>query len=556
METIPSEMLRGHVDTIILLSLLDCDKHTSQIKEEIESRVDGQFQLKQGTFYSCLQRIVSQGFVTEYRSSSQDGKRRKFYQLTEKGKAYIEDNKDKWLFSRNVIDTLIQVPQDETPIDSVYSYDKNKQTQAEIINQQANEISELTSKIEEIENIIKENEQKSEDFLVNEDNTVEKQTETIEETQDLTELERFLAGDFDQFNQTEDEVKEEIAESIVEPETKVISIEEAKDKNYEKDLFDIEKELNNQENQEKPIVSSPFLTESKPEISQKIEDSSYNYQPTSTNNIQNQIDDYYSGEEPVTHDYKSVLSKLFPELPSQTDTPQQTFEPVKEPDVSPYFDIAPQVQEEPEIILSEAKKPSHKHIKQLRKSKVVSERPEYDENGKIEDQKYDFSDLEELAYSDGFKLRTSTARTNKDIGKIYINKLLASSSVTFYLMLLVEILLLGFTTRTVVGLNISAYLIFGACMAVFPIIALVLYFIDPKRKVESLITFKSIISFIFIVALNLILIVIVYAILINIDFTDAKELTLFVFYPLIFILNLPMYFFIKYLKLDNQRYYS
>ncbi len=554
METIPSEMLRGHVDTIILLSLLDCDKHTSQIKEEIESRVDGQFQLKQGTFYSCLQRIVSQGFVTEYRSSSQDGKRRKFYQLTEKGKAYIEDNKDKWLFSRNVIDTLIQVPQDETPIDSVYSYDKNKQTQAEIINQQANEISELTSKIEEIENKIKENEQKSEDLLVNEDNIVEEQTETAEETQGLTELERFLAGDFDQFDQTtKDKVKEEITEPIVEPETKVISIEEAKDKNYEKDLFDIEKEL---KNQEKPVVSSPFLTESEPVITQKIEDTSYNYQPTITNNAQNQIDDYYSGEEPVTHDYKSVLAKLFPELPAQTDTPQQTFEPVKEPDVSPYFDIAPQVQEEPEIILSEAKKPSHKHIKQLRKSKVVSERPEYDENGKIEDQKYDFSDLEELADSDGFKLRTSTARTNKDIGKIYINKLLASSSVTFYLMLLVEILLLGFTTRTVVGLNISAYLIFGACMAIFPIIALVLYFIDPKRKVESLITFKSIISFIFIVALNLILIVIVYAILINIDFTDARQLTLFVFYPLIFILNLPMYFFIKYLKLDNQRYYS
>ena len=553
METIPSEMLRGHVDTIILLSLLDCDKHTSQIKEEIESRVDGQFQLKQGTFYSCLQRIVSQGFVTEYRSSSQDGKRRKFYQLTEKGKAYIEDNKDKWLFSRNVIDTLIQVPQDDTPIDSVYSYDKTKQSQAEIINQQANEISELNSKIERIENQIKENEQKNEALQVIEEKPIDEQIEAKEETQNLTELERFLAGEFEEFKQPEDEVLQQPKENIVVSETKVISIEEAKDKSYEKDLFDIEKEISNQE---EIAASSPIFSESKPEITQKNQDNSYNYNQNISNNNQSQIDDYFSGEEPVTHDYKSVLSKLFPELPTQTETPQTAYEPAKEPDVSTYFDMTPQAQEEPEIILSEAKKPSHKHIKQLKKSKVLSERPEYDENIKTDDVKYDFSDLQELADSDGFKLRTSTARTNKDIGKIYINKLLASSSITFYLMLLAEIILLGFTTRTVVGLNISAYIIFGACMAVFPIVALILYFIDPKRKVESLITFKSIISFIFIVALNLILIVIVYAILINIDFTDAKELTLFVFYPLIFILNLPIYFFIKYLKLDNQRYYS
>ena len=97
MDVIPSEIFRGHLDTIILLSLVNEDKHTNQIREEILERSDGKFDLKQGTFYSCLQRIVKQGFVTEYRAtSSDDGVRRKFYQLTEKGKSYIDDNKDKW----------------------------------------------------------------------------------------------------------------------------------------------------------------------------------------------------------------------------------------------------------------------------------------------------------------------------------------------------------------------------------------------------------------------------------------------------------------------------
>ena len=109
MSSISSEMLRGHIDTIILLSLIDSDKHTAQIKEEIESRADGQFELKQGTFYSCLQRIVKQGYVTEYRTTV-DGVRRKFFQLTEKGKIYIDENKDKWAYSREMINVLIQAP--------------------------------------------------------------------------------------------------------------------------------------------------------------------------------------------------------------------------------------------------------------------------------------------------------------------------------------------------------------------------------------------------------------------------------------------------------------
>ena len=77
------------------------NEEVRSIKEEIEKRAGGDFELKQGTFYSCLQRIVKQGYVTEYRTSNTpDGVRRKFYQLTEKGKVYIDENKDKYPITR------------------------------------------------------------------------------------------------------------------------------------------------------------------------------------------------------------------------------------------------------------------------------------------------------------------------------------------------------------------------------------------------------------------------------------------------------------------------
>ncbi|MBR4420041.1 MAG: PadR family transcriptional regulator, partial [Clostridia bacterium] len=101
------DMIRGHIDTIILNSLLDGDKDTNQIRAEIESRAGGQFQLKQGTFYSALQRIVKQGYVWEYRTTGADGVRRKFFQLTEKGKDLIDKNQSSWTMSRQVINTLL-----------------------------------------------------------------------------------------------------------------------------------------------------------------------------------------------------------------------------------------------------------------------------------------------------------------------------------------------------------------------------------------------------------------------------------------------------------------
>lgn len=115
-DSIGGDMIRGHIDSIILNSLLDGDKDTNQIRTEIENKAGGDFKLKQGTFYSALQRISKQGFVTEYRTSGSDGVRRKFFQLTEKGKAHIEKSQSTWCQSQNVINKLLDAEQAEVPV--------------------------------------------------------------------------------------------------------------------------------------------------------------------------------------------------------------------------------------------------------------------------------------------------------------------------------------------------------------------------------------------------------------------------------------------------------
>ncbi|MCI6734284.1 MAG: helix-turn-helix transcriptional regulator [Clostridiales bacterium] len=116
---IKGEMIRGHVDTFILLSLCNGDKDSNEIKEAIEERSDNKFTVKQGTFYSAMQRLVKQNFIKEYRSSAADGIRRKYYSLTEKGKKSLEKNREEWTKSKELIDNLIDTPQQQPQTEKV-----------------------------------------------------------------------------------------------------------------------------------------------------------------------------------------------------------------------------------------------------------------------------------------------------------------------------------------------------------------------------------------------------------------------------------------------------
>lgn len=104
---IKSEMMRGHIDTFILLSLVDGDKDSNEIKTAIEEKSENKLTVKQGTFYSAMQRLVKQNFIKEYRSSAVDGIRRKYYSLTEKGKKSLDKNREEWNKSKELIDNII-----------------------------------------------------------------------------------------------------------------------------------------------------------------------------------------------------------------------------------------------------------------------------------------------------------------------------------------------------------------------------------------------------------------------------------------------------------------
>ena len=83
-----NENLRGQTNSIILFILLNGDRHTDELKEIIDENFST---VKIGTLYSIISRMKTQGQISEYRASSSDGSRRKYYKITEAGKKVFFD---------------------------------------------------------------------------------------------------------------------------------------------------------------------------------------------------------------------------------------------------------------------------------------------------------------------------------------------------------------------------------------------------------------------------------------------------------------------------------
>ena len=80
---ISADLIRGHINTIILRCLYEGDKYGYDIIYEIERKSGGLYSLKQPTLYSALKRLESLNYVTSYYGDFSNGGRRKYFSLTD-----------------------------------------------------------------------------------------------------------------------------------------------------------------------------------------------------------------------------------------------------------------------------------------------------------------------------------------------------------------------------------------------------------------------------------------------------------------------------------------
>ena len=97
------ELLKGHLDLLILAALEAGPCHGYAVIESLRERSGGAFDLPEGTVYPALHRLEGQGLLAS-RWSAESGRRRRVYRLTAAGKAALRDQFQAWtVFSRAVV---------------------------------------------------------------------------------------------------------------------------------------------------------------------------------------------------------------------------------------------------------------------------------------------------------------------------------------------------------------------------------------------------------------------------------------------------------------------
>jgi PadR family transcriptional regulator, regulatory protein PadR len=101
------EMLKGHLDMIVLAALSSAPAHGYAVIEEIRRRSGKAFDLPEGTIYPALHRLQQAGFLSSRWVTSESGRRRRVYALTRSGTRALADQRAVWRQFSDAIHALI-----------------------------------------------------------------------------------------------------------------------------------------------------------------------------------------------------------------------------------------------------------------------------------------------------------------------------------------------------------------------------------------------------------------------------------------------------------------
>lgn len=91
-----SKLLTGTVEMLILQVLSPRESYGYHITQEVLSRSQGYFELKEGSLYPALHRLERQGFLESFWVEAESGRRRKYYRLTAAGCKVLEERREEW----------------------------------------------------------------------------------------------------------------------------------------------------------------------------------------------------------------------------------------------------------------------------------------------------------------------------------------------------------------------------------------------------------------------------------------------------------------------------
>jgi DNA-binding PadR family transcriptional regulator len=84
------------------------DSYGFEIYNTILERTGEKYELKETTLYSSYKRLERGGCITSYWGDESQGARRKYYHITDEGRALYRRNKLDWEFTQTILRELLK----------------------------------------------------------------------------------------------------------------------------------------------------------------------------------------------------------------------------------------------------------------------------------------------------------------------------------------------------------------------------------------------------------------------------------------------------------------
>ena len=173
--------LKGNIETIILCALYKEDKYGYEIAKEIKLRTNNKYEIKNATLYAYLKRLEDDHLIASYWGETSNGGRRRYYSLTNIGRANCQQFISEWEYQRGVMSDLVdgtaegvEISQNEaTPLFGRRTQRRSRKNEYQA---QLDEQDEIARKLRELAG----EEEPTEDTSVEDDSeVVEEITETV-----------------------------------------------------------------------------------------------------------------------------------------------------------------------------------------------------------------------------------------------------------------------------------------------------------------------------------------------------------------------------------------
>ncbi len=104
-----ADTTQGQLETLLLGVMAAGPAHGYRVIELLRERSGGTFDLPEGTVYPALHRLERDGLLASAWDSG-SGRRRRVYEITERGQAQLVGGRERWLQFSQAVGRVLEAP--------------------------------------------------------------------------------------------------------------------------------------------------------------------------------------------------------------------------------------------------------------------------------------------------------------------------------------------------------------------------------------------------------------------------------------------------------------